>query len=86
MEAGQVIAIVDDELKLATDTPEGAAIGALRGATSEKTSLIALYYGADTRQEQAEALAERLRVEFAGHEVDVVSGGQPHYIYIISLE
>jgi DAK2 domain fusion protein YloV len=86
VEAGQVIAIVDDELKLATDTPEEAAVGALRGVASDKTSLIGLYYGADITAEQADALAERLRSEFAGHEVDVVAGGQPHYMYIISLE
>jgi DAK2 domain fusion protein YloV len=86
VEAGQVIAIVDDELKLSADSPEGASIGALRGIAGEGTSLISLYYGADTTREQAEALAGRLRAEFAGHEVEVVYGGQPHYLYIISLE
>jgi hypothetical protein len=86
VEAGQVIALVDDELRLAAETPEDAAVGALRSIAGPETSLISLYYGADTAAELAEALADRLRAEFAGHEVEVTYGGQPHYLYIISLE
>lgn len=86
VEAGQVIAIVDDELKLAAETPEDAAVEALKGLAAEGTSLVTLYYGADTTQAQADSLAERLRGEYAGHDVEVVYGGQPHYQYIISLE
>ena len=86
VEAGQVIAIVDDELRLSASTPEEAAIGALRDQAGDGTSLISLYYGADTTQAQADALADKLRDEFAGHDVEVVYGGQPHYLYIISLE
>lgn len=86
VQAGQVIAIVDDELKLARDSAEEAAVEALRPLVGGETSLITLYYGADTTHEQADALAERLRTEFRGHELEVVYGGQPHYLYIISLE
>jgi DAK2 domain fusion protein YloV len=86
VEAGQVIAIVDDELRLSASTPEEAAVSALRDLVGAGTSLISLYYGADTTQAQAGALAEQLRAEFAGHDVEVVYGGQPHYLYIISLE
>ncbi len=86
VEAGQVIAIVDDELKLAAGAPEEATVAALRDLAGSETSLITLYYGAETTPAEAEALAERLRKEFAGHEVEVVYGGQPHYLYIMSLE
>jgi dihydroxyacetone kinase-like predicted kinase len=83
---GQVIAVVDDELKLATESPEAALEGSLDGLAGESTSLITLYYGADTTDTQAAAMAERLRARFSGHEVEVVAGGQPHYLYIVSLE
>jgi DAK2 domain fusion protein YloV len=86
VEAGQVIAIVDDELKLAADTPEEAALQALGRLARGGTSLVTLYYGADTTVAQAEALADRLRSELDRHDVEVVFGGQPHYQYIISLE
>jgi hypothetical protein len=86
VETGQVIAIVDDKLTLAAESPEEAVVAALHGLTLDGTSLITLYYGSDTTPSEAEALAKRLRAEFPRHEVEVVHGGQPHYLYIASLE
>lgn len=86
VQKGQAIAIVDDELKLAAESPQAAVKGALAGLPLGSTSLITLYYGADTSQEQAEGLAQELREAYPQHEVEVVYGGQPHYQYIVSLE
>ncbi len=83
---GQIIAIVDDVLTLSAETAEEAAVQALRGLATESTSLVSLYYGAETTPEQADDLAERLKGELAGHNVEVYWGGQPHYQYIISIE
>jgi len=86
VETGQAIAIVDDKLTLASDSPEDALIEALRGLTGGGTSLVTLYYGAETTQSNADGLAGLIRESVPGHEVDVVRGGQPHYQYIASLE
>ena len=59
---------------------------ALDPLTGGSTSLITLYYGADATDEQAQATADHLRQRYAGHEVEVATGGQPHYVYIVSLE
>jgi DAK2 domain fusion protein YloV len=83
---GQVIAVIDDELKHAAATPEEALERALDDLSGEGTSLITLYYGAGTSAEEAALAADRLRSRFGGHEVEVVAGGQPHYLYIASLE
>ena len=86
VEEGQCIAIVDDELKLSAASPEMAALQALEGLAGHGTSLVTLYYGADTNEVQAKALAEHLCERLAGYEVEVVHGGQPHYDYVISVE
>jgi dihydroxyacetone kinase-like predicted kinase len=86
VEEGQSIAIVDDELKLAAESAEVAALQALEGAISEESSLITMYYGGDTDESAAEQLGERLREKFDDVEVEIVFGGQPHYDYIISIE
>ncbi len=83
---GKIIAIVDDVLKLAADSPEEAVSQALAGIIMDETSLITVYFGGDAKAPQAQALASDLRQRFAGHEVEVVNGGQPHYDYIVSLE
>ncbi len=86
VEEGQTIAVVDDELKVASSSPQEALDAALDALTGESTSLITLYYGADATNEQAQATADHLRERYAGHEVEVAAGGQPHYLYIVSLE
>ncbi len=86
VQEGQVIAIVDDELKLAASSPEEAATLALTPVAGPGTSLVTLYYGGNTGEAAAKALANELRRRLPNHEVEVVFGGQPHYDYIISVE
>jgi DAK2 domain fusion protein YloV len=86
VQEGQIIAVVDDVLKLAAESAEEAALAALQGSRRDGASMITIYYGGETSEGQAEALAESLRAEFSGHDVVSVFGGQPHYDYIISLE
>lgn len=83
---GQIIAIVDDELKLAAETAEEGVLRALEGVEAEGASLVTLYYGADTKQAEAESLGERVKQAFPQYDVEVVCGGQPHYNYIASVE
>ena len=52
----------------------------------DSTSLVTLYYGAQSTAEDAEALAEEIRSVYPSLQVDIVYGGQPHYSYIVSLE
>jgi dihydroxyacetone kinase-like predicted kinase len=83
---GQCVAVVDGELKVARKTPEAAVKTALGHLPMEEVSLITLYYGADTREAEAQALARELRRLHPQQDVEVVYGGQPHYYYIVSAE
>ena len=47
---------------------------------------ITVYYGEDVTEEDAENAAETIRGNFPDAEVSVVSGGQPVYYYMISVE
>jgi DAK2 domain fusion protein YloV len=84
---GQYIAIVDDEMLIANnDTIEPALMKALDKIRCEKTEVITLYYGADTKANQAEEIVQKVREKFPKAQVELVKGGQPHYNYIVSLE
>lgn len=48
--------------------------------------LITLYYGQDIKQEDANALADRIREKYPECDVEVQYGGQSIYYYFISLE
>jgi len=83
---GDVIAIVDDELKLAADSPEEALVEALATLPLEGASLVTLYYGADTDGSAGGKAAWQIASRVPQLEVEVVYGGQPHYFYIASVE
>ena len=52
----------------------------------EDSGLITLYYGEDISDEDAAGLAEELSEKYSDIDVDVRSGGQPIYYYILSVE
>ncbi|MDP2949115.1 MAG: DAK2 domain-containing protein [Chloroflexota bacterium] len=83
---GQCVAVIDGELRVAQKSPAATVKAALGHLPLADLSLITLYYGADTREEEAQALAHELRRLHPQHDVEVVYGGQPHYYYIVSAE
>ena len=48
--------------------------------------LVTVYVGVDGGWRQAEDLANSLKEEVEGIQVDVIYGGQPHYHYLASVE
>ena len=79
----------------------GLCDGALAGTTREITELLArladkaaeadkefinIFYGADIQEPDAEAALELFRQHAPNAEVNLVSGGQPIYYYLISAE
>ena len=49
-------------------------------------SIVTLYWGLDTQEEEARTLVEQLEKDHLGIELEMVYGGQPYYDYIISAE
>lgn len=52
----------------------------------EDVSIISIYYGEDTSEEDAEALSELIAEKYSDIDIDLLYGGQPLYYYLISLE
>lgn len=84
---GQAIAIVDDEnLVAAGDNTAEVLFEALDKAGIESAEVVTVYYGADIEADQAEQVVQKIRDKYPEKQVEMVSGGQPHYRYIVSLE
>jgi dihydroxyacetone kinase-like predicted kinase len=81
----QPIALLDDELSDAGDTPEDAALAAL-ARTGPDGAVVTVFLGRETPEERGDALAARIRERFPSAEVEVRPGGQPFYDYLISVE
>ena len=52
----------------------------------DESELISIYYGEDMKEEEAEALHERIAKAYPDCDVELNYGGQPIYYYIISVE
>ena len=52
----------------------------------DESELISIYYGEDMKEEEAEALHERIAKAYPDCDVELNYGGQPIYSYIISVE
>jgi hypothetical protein len=83
---GQFIAILNDEDVLArADKPGDAILEALGAAAVDKAAIVTVYYGAESKGDEAQGIAREIRARYRT-EVEVIYGGQPHYDYIVSLE
>jgi DAK2 domain fusion protein YloV len=84
---GQAIAIVDDEKLVAVgDNTDDVLFEAIDKAGIGSAEVVTLYYGDDVEAAQAEQIVQKVRDKHPEKQVEMVSGGQPHYRYIVSLE
>jgi DAK2 domain fusion protein YloV len=86
VEAGQPIALLDGELIAAGDDLNALLLRLLHDAGAEDYEIITLYYGSDVSTAAAEQVRSLVQHEFPEQEIELHSGGQPLYPYIISLE
>lgn len=84
--AGQFIALLDGELVVAGDSVEEVIDAVLERMDMGKRENLTIYYGQDVSVQKAQMLAERLQACYPEHEIEVRSGGQPVYNYILSAE
>lgn len=81
---GEHLALLDGTLVAHTDDELSALAGGARSLRA--AGLFTLYAGAGVDAARSAAAAERLRAIFPGAEVEVVTGGQPHYPFIVAAE
>jgi hypothetical protein len=53
---------------------------------TDEAELITIYYGEDIAEDDAEAVVAAVEVEYPDVDVELQSGGQPIYYYIVSVE
>jgi DAK2 domain fusion protein YloV len=83
---GQVICMHNGQLICAADTLNDAVFKFLESAETQDHEQITLFYGADMNKTDVDQVVEKIKAEYPDQEVEVHSGGQPHYQFIISVE
>jgi hypothetical protein len=83
---GAFIGLIDDDLKGADEDRTAIALEMLKQAQIENCEIVTIYYGDSVSANDAQDLSEAIRAQYPSQEIEVVSGGQPHYHFIISVE
>ena len=83
---GDIMGIGDDGILSVGPSVEGSVKEMLEQLVDDDSALISLYYGEDVQEEDAEHLAEEIADLYPDADVDMHSGGQPIYYYVLSVE
>ena len=83
---GDIMGIGDEGILSVCQSVEEAAREMLALMVDEDAELISLYYGQDVTAEDAEKLAQAVEEQYPDVDVDLHSGGQPNYYYVLSVE
>ena len=83
---GDIIGIHNGRIEVVGKSIHDIAIELTQHVVEEGDALITIYYGQDTKEEDANALGEEIAALFADLDVEVQYGGQPLYYYLISAE
>ena len=84
--AGEYLALFDGGLLSSSLSLEALLDTIGEKFTEYDPAIISVYYGEDTKEEDAEATAAHVGAKFPEAEVMTVNGGQPVYYYMISIE
>ena len=83
---GDIMGIGDSGILAVGQSVEETTKEMLAQLVDEDTELISLYYGQDVQEESAENFAQEIEDSYPDVDVDVHSGGQPIYYYVLSVE
>ena len=83
---GDIIGIHNGRIEVVGKDIHDMALELIRLVVEDGDSLITIYYGADTSEEDANKLGEEIAALYPDMDVEVQNGGQPLYYYLLSTE
>lgn len=86
VEEGKVIGLVNGQLVIAASSVEEACMQVLEKADVQSRERVTLFYGNNISKEEVDRISDLIKQKYPDHELEVHSGGQPHYQFIISIE
>lgn len=81
-----IIGISQSDLVSVGEDAEEVTFEMVSKLVDEESAIITLFYGEDTKEEDAEKLKEQLEEKYDELDVELYYGGQPLYYYLVSVE
>lgn len=86
IKSGDIIGISNGEISSVGQTPEQVCEDVISQLADDDSEVITLYYGEDTDEQTAQALADSLEEKYEDCDIILQNGTQPLYYYIVSVE
>ena len=86
VQQGDTIGLLDGRLVVTGDDPSQVLVSVVERAEPERGGIVTLYSGDPVSEEAAQAAEVAVQQVLSGVDVELVSGGQPHYHYLFSVE
>lgn len=86
LKEGDVIGLDNKKILSKGNSVEEVTCDLIAKMKKDYHEIVTLYYGQDVKEEDAQALCDKVSELYPDCEVDVLYGGQPIYYYLISLE
>ncbi len=83
---GDYLGMFESDIVAVKSDLTDAVRATLDAMTDEDSCVISAFYGQDVSQQDAQQMAQALREAYPDCDVDVISGGQPVYYYLFSVE
>lgn len=83
---GDFIGLYNGKISVCDKTSFDVAMRLMEMLVTDSDSLITVFYGADATEEEARVLAEEFSSHYTLCDIEMHSGGQPVYCYILSVE
>lgn len=83
---GEVIILHNGTLIGSAENLLEACYKFLEAAKTNERERITFFYGADIKDQEVDKIVKQIQQKYPSHEIEVHSGGQPHYQFIISVE
>lgn len=78
--------IIDGDIKVTSEKMSETLLDTVDAMFDEDTEIITLFYGENVSETENEQIVQQLEEKFDDIEIEVHSGGQPVYPYLISVE
>ena len=83
---GDIIGLYNGKIQTVGNDVQDVTLRLMEAIVTDEDELITVYYGKDTKEDDAQALTDELASRYGDCDVEMQMGGQPLYYYLVSVE
>ncbi|MBR6765773.1 MAG: DAK2 domain-containing protein, partial [Clostridia bacterium] len=83
---GNILGLQEGSIAFCGENMKDITVDLARKLLEDRNELFTVYFGQDVTEDDANEIADILTAEYPDTDIEVISGGQPVYYYLLSAE